>query len=1372
MLYDNYEKKILKVANVLSKIVRVLPLIITVLCVIIVAVIGLLVAKGTVMKMNVPEKIIYGETPICEASAFLSDTKFEYRSASKNEWTEEVPRLSGEYYVRAVAEGSFDSIKYSDEKKIFIEPKPVDVSVSSNNVVYGENPSVRSILEYSDRVECDGFIYDNIVLENTTVSPNADQVSFFDKEGNDVSYCYKVNSVPKEIAIDKRDITITVEDSKKIYDGRSFSYDRYELTEGTLALKDTLVATFELSMIDVGSEINKPTLKIITSDGQDVTHHYRIKEQFGKLEIEVKDLWVYTGGGTAVYDGQKVIFDSFNVESGEAPLVEGHEVVINTTPDIVNAGSYQNLLTFRVLDAQGNDQTHNYNIIVGTGTVEVEKRPITITTESESWIYDGEKHTLMAFAVENLLSGHIIKDTYWSEITNVGIAENKFTPKIYDDIKNTETTLNYDISFVCGTLEITKRPVTVESGTEKLIYNGMPQEIKSYNVVSKLSFAKDDRFVIKKSSSLTDVGSIPNEILECSVLGSSGEDKLGNYDLTFKNGNLTIYPRPIAIAPEYASKIYDDTPLKGENILVLDTKFPLVAGHSITADPVGTRVDVGMTLTSFKNVKIWSGEKEVTHNYQITVENNFIEIFPRPITIETLSANKYYDGIELTMKSSNVNNLVDGHVFSVTYTGSQKEIGKSLNTILEHTIRITSKERDITNNYIIDSITEGILEVKPWATISIATNSDEKKYDGTPLTNKVYKEYIIDGAMKKGHSLVVQVTGSQTAIGQSDNTAYYCVKDEYGGDVSKYYVIELSMGILEVYDKKEPTSFEEYPVAKIKPNVSGSIYLKQFSYGSYTGSTNWGAAPSYTKLLSNGQNYNYLTSAALMNRGVVESFAEIEELSVPYMLPTYLGNSGNYNVPNTDTEYYEFYMPEYSMSYYVWPNVINDVYSLKGYLGEFAEQELEYRKYVHEVYMDIDDETREYMENLIKLEGFDINDGTVIFKIASYIQNSAKYNLHYDVTLDEQSNVAIAFLETYKEGICVHYATSATLLYRALGFPARYVTGFLAQNLQADQWNDVTTPGHAWVEVYIDGVGWVQVEVTGGYEGHGVHGGNGSGPFSFEITPKYQYKVYDGKYLYAENELEMSDDLMFILDMGFTYSVTVEGKQLEVGTGVSKISSFEIYDSFGNNVTAEFVIIYNDGILEVIPDEPIKIYLYEIQKIYDGLPLEFEPDEYEILSIKDGLDLELDLIMSLTDVGMLSIGEINLNSGRYVSYRVLDGGKDVTDMYRVIFDTIEGTPDTYIPIRIIGRPIEVSSMSESKSYDGTPLTNETVEITKGALVNGHKLQANAIGSIIGVGEETNYIETIMIVDSEGKDVTGNYTLYINEGTLTIIDPDN
>ena len=89
-----------------------------------------------------------------------------------------------------------------------------------------------------------------------------------------------------------------------------------------------------------------------------------------------------------------------------------------------------------------------------------------------------------------------------------------------------------------------------------------------------------------------------------------------------------------------------------------------------------------------------------------------------------------------------------------------------------------------------------------------------------------------------------------------------------------------------------------------------------------------------------------------------------------------------------------------------------------------------------------------------------------------------------DPTLDGVEN----FLRNTKEGYCVQFASAVTLLLRELGVPARYVEGYIGDELEKISRDDFVYGGyvrdynaHAWVEVWFDGVGWIQYEATPQY---------------------------------------------------------------------------------------------------------------------------------------------------------------------------------------------------------------------------------------------------------------------------------------------------
>ena len=99
--------------------------------------------------------------------------------------------------------------------------------------------------------------------------------------------------------------------------------------------------------------------------------------------------------------------------------------------------------------------------------------------------------------------------------------------------------------------------------------------------------------------------------------------------------------------------------------------------------------------------------------------------------------------------------------------------------------------------------------------------------------------------------------------------------------------------------------------------------------------------------------------------------------------------------------------------------------------------------------------------------------------IKNYIQNAAYYTLDFDV-VPEGEDTVLYFLNVSKNGKCWHYATAATMLYRAAGIPARFVTGYMVNITQPNTYVDVSGKNaHGWVEVYVRGIGWIQVEVTG-----------------------------------------------------------------------------------------------------------------------------------------------------------------------------------------------------------------------------------------------------------------------------------------------------
>ncbi len=111
-------------------------------------------------------------------------------------------------------------------------------------------------------------------------------------------------------------------------------------------------------------------------------------------------------------------------------------------------------------------------------------------------------------------------------------------------------------------------------------------------------------------------------------------------------------------------------------------------------------------------------------------------------------------------------------------------------------------------------------------------------------------------------------------------------------------------------------------------------------------------------------------------------------------------------------------------------------------------------------------------------------------------------------------------------------------------------------------------------------------------------------------------------------------------------------------------------------------------------------------------------------------------------------------------FRIEDqSGNNVTAHY---------TPAFHVTLHISQQPLTVTAASDSKQYDGTPLTNATYTFT--GLVGGDALVAQVTGSRTEVGTSNNLVGTVTITRGN-RDVTESYDITKVNGTLTVIAAD-
>lgn len=163
---------------------------------------------------------------------------------------------------------------------------------------------------------------------------------------------------------------------------------------------------------------------------------------------------------------------------------------------------------------------------------------------------------------------------------------------------------------------------------------------------------------------------------------------------------------------------------------------------------------------------------------------------------------------------------------------------------------------------------------------------------------------------------------------------------------------------------------------------------------------------------------------------------------------------------------------------YFWPGI----YTL-DLTTPVTEGNPSYEAYVEDTCLSLPEDTREALYQLALHYGYDPELSTLdtIAWVAEFVRTVGTYQLNVS-RQPTNYDFAVYFLTESQAGYCVHFATAAATMCRALGIPARYASGYRATVSEIGTITDVTDEDtHAWAEVYLSGFGWLPLEATPGF---------------------------------------------------------------------------------------------------------------------------------------------------------------------------------------------------------------------------------------------------------------------------------------------------
>ena len=650
-----------------------------------------------------------------------------------------------------------------------------------------------------------------------------------DADGNDVTEYFKVTTEDGSLTIKKVTIGLISNSATKVYDGKPLTESGYKITNGAFVGEEGLASvTMKGSQTEVGSTFNTIIgykLKSNTQKG-----NYNIVTHSGTLTVTpVTDQITVTITGNklgTLYSGETQSVKGYRVAITGSTLYKESDFTFNGTAEAsrLHAGeAYMDLDPEQFVNTNKNFTNVKF-VVAEDGKLTIHRRLITMTSASAKKPYDSKPLTAHEVTVEG---DGFVKDegadyTFTGTQTVVGKSDNAFT---YTRNSNTQKD-DYVITKKYGTLEVTHRAegqeyeITVRANSGSKTYDGTPLTVSGMKIdgFDGLTFTVDgvDETFTLSGLMASEIGT---DVIDSTVVRIYGDEKItdskGNdlsdsFNVKKVDGRLDITPVAIELTANSDSKPYDGEPLTNAGYTITKGAFVGEEGlASVTVEGSQTLVGTSDNVITGHTLK----DNTWASNYQFKYAKGTLQVTNRDaedkyqITVEANSGEKFYDGQPMTVEGfKTLTFVVDGNTYTVSGL-TAKKVGTNFTdsgfvTVTGTPVVTNADGADVTEQFVV-STTSGILNIKP-RKVDITSGSADKEYDGTPLTRRSATETPFNAergeGFIEGEGVTCTFTGTQTLVGTSDNTFTYALNK---GTNPKNYEITTHFGTLEVKERAE-----------------------------------------------------------------------------------------------------------------------------------------------------------------------------------------------------------------------------------------------------------------------------------------------------------------------------------------------------------------------------------------------------------------------------------------------------------------------------------------------------------------------------------------------------------------------------------------
>ena len=1028
-------------------------------------------------------------------------------------------------------------------------------------------------------------------------------------------------------------------------------------------------------------------------------------------QITPRTVKLTSGSDSKTYDGTPLV--KHDVTVSEDGFVKDDGATYNVTGSQTETGSSKNTFTYTL-----NEKTleKNYVIEIKEGTLEVipvtDEVTVTITEHSAEHVYDGTEKTVTGYDVKSISNKHYTKDDFTfsgtAEAKGTNVGEYPMNVQASDFTNNSHNFTNVTFIIEDGSLKITPKSINPED--EKTGIQVTKPDDTMYNGEEQknkptVEDTKTGATLIENVDyTLSYTAAVNAGTVEVTITG------IGNYTGTAKT-SYEITKRNVTLTSATDSKVYDKNPLTNHNVAVGGDGF--VKEEGATYNVTGSQTSVGESDNEF-TYTLKSNTK--AENYNITTHNGKLIVTAEASEVTVVITGRTgtfpYDGTEKSVKGYDVS-ITQGSTYTeadFTFSGNDEVKGTEANTY-----PMGLKVSDFTNNNTNYSsvtfvVNDGSLVINPKSIIPDGPDTPDEKKTGIEVTDP--EGSIYDGLP---HVNPLKVTDTKTGKELEENKDYTLT---YVGDV-------VNVGTVKV---------------KVKGigNYTGEFTKKyQITPREYTVTTDNAEKPYDGTALTVGGRVNNLVDGETVTLKITGSQTEVGSSNNTYSL-TWDGSAKEKNYTHgTDSIGLLTVTPKSII-----PSDTNGIVVTKP-------ADSKYDGKVHENKPTVKDNKTdktlvEGTDYTLAYKGDTTNVGTVTVTITGIGNYTGSHDVTYQITPRKVKLTSESDSKTYDGTPLVKHDVTvsedgfadgegATYSYTGTqtdaGSSENTFTYALKEGMLASNYAITTANGTLTVEAVKTEV---KVEITGHtdtvtYDGQ-VHSVSG-----YDVT-KISNKLYS--------------------DTAISFTGTAVVSRIDAGTSYMGLKASQFSNTSANFTNVTFVV--HDGWLKIdpksiIPDGPDtpdeKKTGIEVTKPadskYDGDVHENRPvvkDTKTGATLVEGTDYTLSYKGDTTNAGTVTV--------------TITGAGNYTGSHNVEY-------------QITKRNVTLTSATDSKVYDKTPLTNSNITIGGDGFAKLEGASYNVTGSQTNVGDSNNEFTYKLNDDTKAS----NYNIEVKFGKLYITTQD-